>query len=817
MARASARLLLWAALLAACAAARAAAADAGPAARTAPPPPVRDCLALAAAVAAFTADATAPGAARVVRTITLACGGDFNCYDAAAPRVARSVQLMVAGGGDLTLAAERRCARGRRRPRLYGGDAVPGAAPAGSIPDGSGVVPLIYVGTPLRGDEQLRGAGAASLTLDGVVLDGRRSLGDAADARLRGGLWAYYALQVTLRNSDVVSCTSSSPLGGGGLYLEESPLVMAGGRVEGCASGGDGGGILALAVVRDAPRLLRLTGGVAFLRNAAAGQGGAIAVGKAAAGPAGVACEPACSFVGNRAAACSVLHSERDDAAAAEDAPPPAAGEPAALVAAAPVTFDLGRSKFSGNVAANGLALCGQALPPFLPALGLAPPGKKARRGALPPGLKALGAGGRYNDFQVTVKLQPSCTRCKLQAQWAAAAAAAAAMAAPRLALLVLLAFAPGLALADAPTVVTAKSCHELVALVDANSGASRLTVLLACGADFDCYDPSAPPGSRSLQVRVTGARAVMLRAAKGCAAGAARPRLYGGDALDAAGGASLVYVGTAAGAPAPGAAASPPGADGGAPPADRDGASLVLENLILDGAMSTADANGEAAGGRRGGVYAWWARGVALSNVDVVNCASESAYGGGGLYSEESLVAIKGGAFRDNIAYGNGGAVLAVVDLKGKPFKLAGWLAMSGVGFVGNRAYGYGGAIAATKASELPAAVKCSRCSFARNRADADCSVFYSDREDTWEAGDGGGVRPGAPLSLTFTGAKFEGNTAGGRGLAFCGTAANCAPDGCAPGFVGSSPFGRAKGSPIKGLSRLPVPAGGFNDFALA
>lgn len=112
---------------------------------------------------------------------------------------------------------------------------------------------------------------------------------------------------------DVVNCRSASRYGGGGLYLEDSPLVMTGGRLDNNAASGDGGGALALAAARDSPRLMIFAGGVSLSGNSATGRGGALAVGKAAPGPAAVKCVPACSFVRNTAAGCAVLHSERQD------------------------------------------------------------------------------------------------------------------------------------------------------------------------------------------------------------------------------------------------------------------------------------------------------------------------------------------------------------------------------------------------------------------------------------------------------------------------------------------------------------------------
>ena len=152
---------------------------------------VSNCLQLEAAVNAFSADASA-GGDYVRRTITLACSGSFRCYAPGRAGQNRSITLSVFGHGSLTIAAQASCATGSRRPRVSGGDPAALAAAA---------TPLVYVGTPVRDDPRLRGAGRVALTLDGLVIDGRAGWTSPASDRARGGVYAYYADQVTLRNT----------------------------------------------------------------------------------------------------------------------------------------------------------------------------------------------------------------------------------------------------------------------------------------------------------------------------------------------------------------------------------------------------------------------------------------------------------------------------------------------------------------------------------------------------------------------------------------------------------------------------------------
>lgn len=104
----------------------------------------------------------------------------------------------MSGSGSLTISSAAGCRTGGSRPRLYGGEPGSDAVTSASSPLAQ---PLVYVGTPQRDDPLLRGAGQVALTLDGLILDGRLARGGPPSRRGRGGLYAYYADSVTLRNT----------------------------------------------------------------------------------------------------------------------------------------------------------------------------------------------------------------------------------------------------------------------------------------------------------------------------------------------------------------------------------------------------------------------------------------------------------------------------------------------------------------------------------------------------------------------------------------------------------------------------------------
>lgn len=55
-------------------------------------------------------------------------------------------------------------------------------------------------------------------------------------------------------------------------------------------------------------------------------------------------------------------------------------------------------------------------------------------------------------------------------------------------------------------------------------------------------------------------------------------------------------------------------------------------------------------------------------------------------------------------------------------------------------------------------------------------------------------------------------GNTAGGAGLAMCGSASDCSSAGCTVGFRQS----KVRGAALQGATQAASAAGGYNDFSL-
>lgn len=307
-----------------------------------PPKPaaVFNCSQLNATVAAIRLDARGLKKGTKRFTIDLACGAGADFSDCGSP-----------GDGD-------------------GG----GAASAPGLPPALLVIDSRRAHLTVRADPATCGAGAgaqrpvigsrtasgarlvaagsgASLTLDGLAIDGGG--GRPCVAFSGGGV-------LTMTNVVVTGCASAGD-GAGLLVTGAARVVVTGGAFEGCAAAGDGGAISAEIGDSDgrppgAPRPGALAiRGVKFSGNTAA-RGGAIAVVKAAPGAASVACA-GCEFRQNCAAAgCgAAVEARRRDAAAG--------GRPGG-----PLALDLTGSSFEGEpggraARASGPRRAGRALP----------------------------------------------------------------------------------------------------------------------------------------------------------------------------------------------------------------------------------------------------------------------------------------------------------------------------------------------------------------------------------------------------------------------------------------------------------------------
>jgi hypothetical protein len=302
---------------------------------------VSTCLELKTAVDAFRAEAlkTLAGTGPI-RTITLSCAGTFECVDPSAAEGARDVILKVAGRGQLTITSEAACATGDKRPRLFGSvDFEP--------------TEFFYVGlnTPLPDSGSTTEAGGiARLTLSNLILDGEGK---------RSGVFAQRGGGVTLINVDMLNGISRSAYGGGCMSLEDTPALMTNVLFKGCTSLADGGAVRAETTpwVLASPKFLAMTNVVFDGNTAAAGSGGALAIVKATKGAVIARCKSGCKFIGNSAATCGVLMSDRFDM---NDAG-------VNIVAGKGLTVDFGLgATFTGNTGGNGLRFCGRAELPFL-------------------------------------------------------------------------------------------------------------------------------------------------------------------------------------------------------------------------------------------------------------------------------------------------------------------------------------------------------------------------------------------------------------------------------------------------------------------
>lgn len=321
---------------------------------------VNDCAQLKAEVDAFTKLATVNAKSvkaisknakknrkRVLKslirkTIMLSCTGTFTCTDAAAAEEKRDLTMKLSGAGELTIKAADGCATGDARPRLGGGlDTYP--------------TELFYVGAANPSNAADKG-GVAFLVLENVVVDGAVTRdGAAAPENLRSGVYAVRAGGVTLNNVDFVNTQGKSSYGGGAIYVEDSPLTMNGGKVQGAVSSGNGAAIW--AETSEGGDFLVIKG--AKIADCVTRYGaGAVALTKS--GPAAAKATIDADFTGNKAAKCGVLFTDRSDVATGKTKADDAAG--------AALAVDLSGSTFVGNTADNGLSFCGAAVKPFAPA-----------------------------------------------------------------------------------------------------------------------------------------------------------------------------------------------------------------------------------------------------------------------------------------------------------------------------------------------------------------------------------------------------------------------------------------------------------------